>query len=41
MRLVEPSLLIMSFADEASPACGWVLVVHIWIKMSPWVQVRQ
>jgi len=38
MKLAEPSVLIMNFADEVRPACGCVLVGIIWIR-DPWVQV--
>ena len=34
MKLAEPSVIIMNFADEVRPACGGVLVRIIWIRGS-------
>ena len=41
MKLAEPSVLIMNFADEVRPACGCVLVCMHLDKRNPWVQVWQ
>ena len=39
MKLAEPSVLIMNFADEVRAACGCVLVCMHLDKRNLWVRV--